>query len=229
MEKAKRSYFSARTVSYLAVLTALVIVLQVFGGYFKIGATSLSFVLVPIVLGGMLLGPVAGGFLGGIFGCVVIFDALGGLDPFTMFLLQEQPVFTVLLCLVKGIAAGVVPALAYKFVVKKNKYVAVFLAGALAPLCNTGIFVLGAFLIMEPINAFLVAAGMDLSGFSAAYIVFVVCVGVNFFVEFAISLLLSPALYSVTNVVEKQFSKKKKSGNRQIENKQEDEANDNLS
>lgn len=209
MEKTKKSYFTAKNVSYLAVLTALVIVLQVFGGYFKIGATSLSFVLVPIVLGGMLLGVVAGGILGAVFGLVVIFDALGGMDPFTLFLLQEQPVFTVLLCLLKGIAAGVIPALAYKLIAKKNKYVAVFAAGALAPICNTGIFVIGAFIIMEPINAFLTAAGMDLNGVSAAYIVFVVCVGVNFFVEFAISLLLSPALYSVTNVVEKQIKSRK--------------------
>ncbi len=209
MEKTKRSYFTAKNVSYLAVLTALVIVLQVFGGYFKIGATSLSFVLVPIVLGGMLLGVVAGGILGAVFGLVVIFDALGGMDPFTLFLLQEQPVFTVLLCILKGVAAGVLPALAYKFIAKKNKYIAVFVAGALAPICNTGLFVIGAFIIMEPINAFLTAAGMDLSGFSAAYIVFVVCVGVNFFVEFAISLLLSPALYSVTNVVEKQIKARK--------------------
>ena len=33
MEKEKKKFFSAKNVTYLAVLTALVIVLQVFSGY----------------------------------------------------------------------------------------------------------------------------------------------------------------------------------------------------
>ena len=62
----KQKYFSAKRITGLAILLALVIVLQVFGSYFKIGATSLSFVLVPIVLAGILYGAIAGGMLKGI-------------------------------------------------------------------------------------------------------------------------------------------------------------------
>ena len=61
---AKRKFFSAKRVTGLAVLLALVIVLQLWGNNIKIGATGLSFVLVPIVLGGVLFGPSAGAFLG---------------------------------------------------------------------------------------------------------------------------------------------------------------------
>ena len=207
MEK-KKSFFSARNITFLAVLVALVVVLQVFGGYFKIGATSLSFVLVPIILGGMLLGVWSGALLGFIFGLVVIIDALCGLDPFTMYLLSEQPVMTVLLCLLKGTMAGVVSALVFKAIAKKHKYVAVFVSAALAPIVNTGIFVLGALLITEPINAYLSAAGLDIAGLSPFYIILVICVGVNFFVEFAINLVLAPALYTVETVVEKRIKTK---------------------
>lgn len=206
----KKNFFTAKYVAYLGVLTALVIAFQMLSGFMKIGATTFCLVLVPIVLGGMLLGITAGAILGGIFGLVVIIDALIGLDPFTLYLLGEQPFFTVVLCILKGVAAGVVPAIAYKFISKKNKYAAVFVAAVLAPVCNTGVFAIGAFIIMKPILDFFAAAGMDVSGFSAAHIVFVLLIGVNFFVELAINLVLAPAVYTVNNVVEKRISVKKR-------------------
>lgn len=205
MEKEKKKFFSAKNVTYLAVLTALVIVLQVFSGYFKIGATSLSFVLVPILLGGMIMGVLPALILGLVFGLVVIFDALGGLDPFTLYLLGEQPFFTVILCLVKGGAAGAVSALCFKLVAKKNKYAAAFVAAAVTPIINTGIFVVGAFFMTGTISSFLSGAGLDLTGVSPFYIVFVLCVGVNFFVELAINLICAPALYTVDNAVGKRI------------------------
>lgn len=212
MEK-RSSFFSAKYVAYLGVLTALVIAFQMLSGFMKIGATTFCLVLVPIVLGGMILGVVAGAILGGVFGLIVIIDALIGLDPFTLYLLGESPFFTVLLCLGKGIAAGVVPALIYKLIAKKNKYVAVFVAAALAPICNTGVFAVGAFIIMQPILDFFAAAGMDVSGFSAAHIVFVLLIGVNFFVELVLNLVLAPVMYTVNRVVEKRISLRKKSTN----------------
>ncbi len=213
MEKTKRSLFTAKYVSYLGVLAALVIALQMLSGFMKIGATTFCLVLVPIVLGGMILGVIAGAILGGLFGLVVIIDALIGLDPFTLFLLGEQPFFTVLLCLAKGVAAGVVPALIYKLIAKKNTYVASFTAALLAPICNTGVFAVGAFVIMQPILDFFAAAEVDLSGMSPAHIVFVVLIGVNFFVELAINVVLAPAVYTVNNVVTKRISVKKKAHN----------------
>ena len=207
--KAKNNFFTAKYVSYLGVLTALVIAFQMLSGFMKIGATTFCLVLVPIVLGGIILGVAAGAILGATFGLIVIIDALIGLDPFTLFLLGEQPFFTVLLCIAKGVAAGVVPALVYKLIAKKNKYAAAFVAAVLAPVCNTGVFAVGAFIIMKPILDFFAGAGMDVSGFSPAYIVFILLIGVNFFVELAINLVLAPAVYTVNNVVEKRIYVKK--------------------
>lgn len=213
VRKDKQGFFSAKYVAYLGVLAGLVIALQMLSGFMKIGATTFCLVLVPIVLGGLILGVVAGAILGGLFGLIVIIDALIGLDPFTLYLLGEQPVFTVILCLAKGVAAGVVPALIYKLIAKKNKYVASFVAAVLAPICNTGVFAIGAFFIMQPILDFFAAAGSDLSGLNPAYIVFVLLIGVNFFVELAINALLAPAIYTVNNVVTKKISLRKKQTN----------------
>ena len=79
----KEKYFSAKRVTGLAVLLALVVVLQIWGGTINIGATSLSFVLVPIVLGAVMLGAGAGAFLGLAFGIIVLIYGVTGADFFT--------------------------------------------------------------------------------------------------------------------------------------------------
>lgn len=206
--KSEKKFFSARNITYLAILLALVIVLQVFGGFIKVGTTSFSLVLVPIVLGGMLLGIWAGAFLGFAFGLVVIFDALGGLDPFTLILLQQSPVFTVFLCIVKGVAAGVLSALLFKIINKKNKYAAVFVAAIAAPIINTGIFILGGLCMSGIITANFLADGQ-----TVIYFLVIVCAGINFLVELAINLVCAPAIYTIDKVVEKQFMVKKRGKN----------------
>lgn len=203
MEKEKKNFFSAKNITILAVLVALVVVLQVCGGYFVIGTTSLSFVLIPIVLGGILLGVWAGALLGFLFGFIVLMYGVSGTDAFTATLLAQQPALTVLTVLLKGILAGIVPALLYKVIAKKQKYIAVFVAAASAPLVNTGVFVLGALCMSGLFTEFATANGVSLT-----YFIFIGCAGINFIIEFALNLVLSPAIYTVINVVEKQILKK---------------------
>ena len=224
MEKEKKIFFSAKNITILAVLVALVVVLQVCGGYFVIGTTSLSFVLIPIVLGGILLGIWAGALLGFIFGFIVLMYGVSGTDAFTATLLAQQPFLTVLTVLLKGVLAGIVPALLYKVIAKKQKYVAVFVAAASAPLVNTGVFVLGALCMSGLFGEFAAANSVSLM-----YFIFIGCAGINFIIEFAINLVLSPAIYTVINVVEKQILKKYSAKKNKEVNKEEAVENDNLS
>ena len=200
MEKGK--FFSAKRITGLAVLLALVIVLQVFGGYFKIGATSLSFVLVPIVLAGLLYGPIEAGILGFAFGIIVIIQGAMGVDGFTLILLQDHPVWTVLLCIVKGTMAGVVAGLLFKALKKKNVYVAIFVASAAAPIVNTGLFILGSLAFLQD-----TLKANFVGGQTVVYFLVVVCAGVNFLVELAINLIVAPGLHTVYKVVEKSIKK----------------------
>ncbi len=195
MEKERKNFFSAKNITILAVLLALVVVLQLFGLSIPMGGTtSMSFVLVPIVLGGMLLGPVAGVFLGLVFGIVTIFD------PMSLTLMNYAPAVTVITVLLKGALAGLASSLAYKFISKKNNYAAVFVAAAVAPIVNTGIFVAGAFCMYDTIVAYL--NGFPFNEFMLSVIL------VNFAIELAVNLILSPAIYTVDRVVEKQIYKK---------------------
>lgn len=197
----EKKLFSSKNVTYLSVLLAFVIVLQLFGSYFKIGATTFSFVLLPIVLGGVLLGPVAGLILGFAFGFTVLLMGVFGIDAFTMILFNDSPIITSLICLVKGIAAGVVPAFIYKFFSNKSKYSSVFAASAAAPIVNTGLFIVGALFLKSTLQANFIEDGT-----SIMYFLIIGCAGVNFLVELAINLVLAPALYRVSEVVSK-FSK----------------------
>ena len=77
-----------KKIVYFAILLALVVVLQFVGSYIKIGPVSISLVLVPIVLGGLLLGCAAGAALGFSFGMITFIAGVAGLDPFTFALFQ---------------------------------------------------------------------------------------------------------------------------------------------
>ena len=197
----KKHFFTSRNIAFLAVLVALVIVLQVWASAIPIGTTRISLTLIPIVLGALLLGPLAGAFLGAVFGAVVLIAALSGADSFTFILLSEHPVLTVLLCLVKGAAAGLVAGLVHRAVRRKNEYVAVFAAALVAPVVNTGLFILGALLMSDTLSANFVADGT-----TVLYFLVIGCAGVNFLVEFAVNAVVSPALYTVERVVEKSVS-----------------------
>ena len=199
----QRKYFSAKRITGLAILLALVIVLQVFGSYFKVGATSLSFVLVPIVVAGIFYGAIAGGIVGLAFGIVVLIQGAMGVDPFTLVLLEDHLVWTVLLCVVKGTAAGVVSGLLYKWIAKKNSYVGVFVAAAAAPIVNTGLFILGSLAFLQDSLAPM-AAGYE-GGKTVIYFLLIGCAGINFLVEFIINLVLAPSIHTVCRIVGKRI------------------------
>ena len=210
MEKKRSNFFSARNIAILAVLVALVIVLQLWGSMIPIGVAglNLSFVLIPITLGAMLLGPIAGLILGFIFGFVVLMTGVTGANFFTAYLLADSPFWTVMTCLIKGMAAGAVAGLLYKLISKKNKYVAVFVASAVVPILNTGLFILGCLCMSGTIQSFAGNYMPNVDGHNIMYIIVVGLVTVNFFIELAINLICAPALYTVSNVVEKQLLKK---------------------
>lgn len=198
-------YFSAKRITGLAVLLALVIVLQLIGGYLKIGGTSLSFVLVPIVLGGMLYGMWAGAFLGFAFGLITLLFGITGADYFTAVLFEEQPFATALLCLGKGTAAGLCAGAVYKLLQSKNDYAATFTSAVAAPVTNTGLFIIGSLLLLKgTLETHFVAEGSTI-----IYFLFIGCAGINFLVELAINLILAPQLYRVIGIVDKKMRKKR--------------------
>ncbi len=199
----KRSFFSAKNITAVAILLALVIVLQAFGGSISIGVVSLNFTLIPIVVGAIVLGPWAGAFLGFASGVVVWIQVIMGGFPFYVVIWTYSPVVTTLICLVKTTVAGWLSGFVFALLKKKNQYLAIFLASGLAPLVNTGLFLLGC---MEMWNTIAIAAegGAVLAYLAASFL------GVNFLIEFVINLLVSPSIHTVYKVVEKRYKRRRK-------------------
>lgn len=199
----KSNFFSAKNVTVLAILLALVIVLQAFGGSFNIGAVTLNFTLIPLVLGAIVLGPLAGAFLGFASGVVVLIQVILAPAGFYYIIWTNSPFVTTMICLVKTTVAGFVSGWIFNLLEKKNRYAAVFIASGVVPVINTGLFILGCLCMWDTIA--LMSEGMNVFMF-----ILVGLVTFNFFIEFAINLLVSPGLHTVYEVVEKQFKRRKK-------------------
>ena len=183
----RKSILDIRKLTYLAMLTALVVVLQVMIAPLIGAATGLSpaLVLIPIVLGVAICGVWAGAWLGGVFSFIVMFD------PTTVPFLEYNPFLTVLLVFLKGIGSAVIAGLVFKLIAKKNKYVGIFAAAISAPVLNTGIFVLGCLAFFR-----------ELTGVG----IYSLFITVNFAVELGVNAVLVPAIYHllrVTNVMDK--------------------------
>jgi uncharacterized membrane protein len=200
----EKRFFSARNIVYLAVLLALVVVLQAVGGTIPIGVVSLNFTLVPIALGAILFGAGGGAFLGFACGIVVLIQVILG-GGFYAVIWTGSPVLTTLTCIVKTTAAGALAGLVYKLIAKKNKLAATFVSAGLVPVINTSIFVLGCLCMSDTLTA-----EYGISGGNLLVFILVSLVTYNFFIEFAINLLLAPAIHRVISVVEKMIGKKKK-------------------
>lgn len=194
----EKSFFTAKNVTILGVLTAIIVVLQIFGSYFRIGTISLSFVLVPIVIGGILTGVIGGTILGFIFGVITLVMGIVGADQFTFILFSEHPFLTILTCVIKGSAAGFMSGFVYKLLKDKNLTLSTFAASAVAPIVNTGLFIVGAFCMADTLNSNFVAENSNV-----VYFIFIGCAGINFLIELAINLVLAPSVCKIIKAVKR--------------------------
>ena len=186
----KRS-MSTSSLVFLAIMTALVVLLQVIGGGIKFGMFSISLVLVPIVLGASVGGPIAGAWLGFIFSIAVFLTG-----DAAAFLAVNVP-GTIITVFAKGILAGLASGLLFKLLSKSNKYVAVFASAAICPIVNTGIFLIGCRLFFyETIAEWGAALGFE----SAAAYMFFGLAGLNFLIELATNLVLSPVILRLLKI-----------------------------
>ena len=199
--------FTTREITGTAILLALVIVLQAFGGSVSIGAVQLNFTLIPIVLGAILFGKWSGSLLGFACGVVVLVQVIMGLSPFYVVIWANNPVVTVFTCVVKTTVAGFLAGLAYELIAKKNSLAAVFTASAIVPVVNTALFIVGCLCMNKSIGIF--QDSIEMGGMNILVFILVGLVTFNFFIELAINLVVSPALHRVIGVVEKRFRRKK--------------------
>lgn len=198
----------------LAMLLAIVVVLQLTGASLPIGLIPLTFVLIPIVVGAFLLGPIDGAILGFAFGLITVIQTPQ--NPYLMIFFEANPVLYVILAILKATLAGLCSGLIYKGLNKlfkdKHKILSTTLASISAPIINTGVFVIGMLIFFFPQLEAMPTANLPegVSNVFAAFtnpyqVLFIGFCGFNFVGEFLVSLLLSPAVVRIIDIVKKKI------------------------
>lgn len=183
--------YNTRGLALLALLTAIVAVLQMMGIAIRFGTFAVSMVGVPVIIGGALLGPGAGAWLGLVFGITVL--ASGDAALFFAW----DPMATVAIVLLKGTLAGLAAGAFYRLLEKKSGFGAALAAAVAYPLVNTGVFFLGSMLFfMDDCVQF--AASLGISG-SGPAVIAIVFIGFNFFFELGLDLVLCPVIVRIIN------------------------------
>ncbi|MGN0775199.1 MAG: ECF transporter S component [Candidatus Ventricola sp.] len=135
--------YDVRYLTQLALLVAIEMVMKAIGlGSVPVGPLYMSFLTVPIAVGAIVLGPLAGMILGGVFGTVSFLDAIKGASVMTSTLLAISPVHTFILCFGMRVLMGLCVGLVYQGMEKVCKKTAVncFVTSLSAPLLNTLFF-----------------------------------------------------------------------------------------
>lgn len=186
---------STQTMVLAAILTAFVIVLQLVGTFTAFfGPFSTAVALVPIVIGAAMCGVGVGAWLGFVFGMVVLLS--GGAALFLAFDIPG----TLVTVLVKGTLCGLAAGFVYKLLQGINRYVAVVAAALVAPVVNTGIFLLGCFVFFMDDAA---AIGAVIGSTEAGFGLFIALALANFLFEIGMNIVLSPVIVRILNIKKK--------------------------
>lgn len=172
----------------IAILTAMVVVLQLLSLLIKFGPFSATLALIPLIIGAIFYGPGIGGFLGFVMGFVILCT-----DAQAYWIVN--PFATILVCLLKTSAAGFVAGIVFKKLYKKNFTVAIVLASILTPIVNTGLFAIGSMAFFwNTLNEW--AGGTDALNF-----LFLTMIGFNFLIEFSLNAILSPVFGYIVKTI----------------------------
>ncbi|MGI6537691.1 MAG: ECF transporter S component [Caldicoprobacterales bacterium] len=175
----------------LAILGAIMLILAFTPlGYLKVGVIEISFMMIPVAVGAIVLGPDAGAVLGGIFGATSFIQALG-MSPFGVALMSINPFYTFLLTMIPRVLMGWLTGLLFQSLYRNysTRKISYGAAGLSSALLNTIFFM--TFLILlfgntEYIKSF--RGDMALLPFVTAF------VGLNGLVEAVVTTILGGAI-----------------------------------
>jgi hypothetical protein len=127
-----------------------------------------------------------------VLGLVVLITGLLGWDGGTViYLMSQNALGTILICLVKTVAAGWLAGLVYRAAAKKNTLLGVILAGIVCPVVNTGLFIAGMLIF------FFSTLQTWANGTAVTYFIIVGLTGVNFLIELLANMVLASGITRV--------------------------------
>jgi len=172
----------------LAVLVAIIVIMAFTPlGFLMVGPVSITFMMIPVAVAAIVVGPTGGAIAGGVFGLSAFLRGFG-LSPFATTLMGINPIYTFVLMVIPRVLAGWIPGIIYLSVCRaKNKTVAAMAASLAAPLCNTILFVSALFLLFGSTEYF--------RGFGdTVWAIILTLVGVNGLVEAGVGFVTGTAV-----------------------------------
>src|SRR5574344_1727367 len=144
MTNTKTATSGVQKMVLMAVLIAILLLMAFTPlGYLRIGILSISFLCIPIAIGAITLGPVAGLTLGTIFGLTSFFQCFGT-DPFGTAMFSMNGFYTFIICVVSralmGCLTGLIATGLHKIFKDKKAgkfYLNDIIAIVLCPVMNT--------------------------------------------------------------------------------------------
>lgn len=194
---------------FAAILIALIIVMTFTGiGYIPIGPLKLTFNVLPVAIGSVVLGPSYGAILGLVFG-LSSFATCFGMDALGTVFLSINPFYLFIVCVVPRVLCGWIPALVYKLIAKngKRQILGSSIACVLTAILNTVGFlslmwVFFAPALMSNPDVIEVLGGVSVDSIITLFVLFA---GVNAIIEAVISLILGSAICKGLLVVMKKL------------------------
>jgi len=140
------SNLSVRTLKMvqMAILAAIMLLMAFTPiGYLKTAGIEISFMMIPVVVGAIIIGPGAGAVLGGVFGATSFIQCFG-MSVFGAALLAINPLLTFIVCMIPRILMGWLAGLVFKGLSKisKNKLMSFGVSSLSGALFNTIFFMI---------------------------------------------------------------------------------------
>ena len=131
----------------LALLVAVILLMNFTPlGFLKVGAVEITFIVIPIAVGAIVLGPAAGAILGATFGLLSFFQCFGA-SAFGVALFSINPVYTFIVCFIPRVLMGWLAGLIFKALRNdRTKLVSYIVASLSCALLNTLFFVVSVLL-----------------------------------------------------------------------------------
>lgn len=136
-----------------ALLSAIILLMAYTPlGYLKVAIVDITFIVVPVAVGAVMLGVKAGAFLGLVFGLTSFAQAFSGATQLGALMFNTNPLGAAFCCIVPRIVVGIIPALVYHGMSKlcKKRGVNIAVSCLVAPLTNTILFITCSAIIFEP-------------------------------------------------------------------------------
>ena len=194
----------------LALFTAIILLMAFTPiGYIKTPGLSIALIVVPVTVGAIVLGPVSGAILGGVFG-ITSFLQCFGIDPFGVALLSINPVATFIVCMVPRILMGWLTGLIHSGLRKtiKTRSISYAVASLAGPLLNTVLFM--STLMLFFYNSDYIQKIVLSLGASNVFAFVVILVGVNGLIEAGVCFVLGTAISKTLFVLYKKQEINKK-------------------